>query len=117
MTEKRIVSGDEILKAEDTRYVEVDISPWLGSGAYIRLKSLQAEEAFTFIENIGKNEGMIQIVVKSAVDEEGNRILTDDKAEALKKKSFGMFARIQEAAMELNGLRKRDNFGTRIKND
>lgn len=108
MSTKRIVSAEDILKAEDIRFVDVDVSPWVGEGAHVRLMSLSAEEAFKFIEDIGKQAGMVQIVVKSAVDENGKRLFTDEQGDALRKKAFGMFARIQDAAMKLNGLRKED---------
>jgi len=103
---KKFVSAADLLNVEDVLFEDVDISKWHGEGAIIRLKSLSAKEAFTFINTSSQNEGMIQIVVKSAVDENGDLLFTENQAEALKRKSFGMFAKIQKAAMVLNGLRE-----------
>lgn len=112
---KTYVTAQDLLAVDDVLYEDVDVSKWVGEGATIRLKSLSAREAFTFIDSINQSEGMIQIVVKSAVDKDGALIFTPAQAEVLKSKSFGMFAKIQKAAMILNGLREPD-LRTKLKN-
>ena len=111
--EDGLLSAADILGCDDRSYVDVDVSQWWkveGKGT-IRIRSLSAKEAVA-LTNLEKQESMIQVVARCAIDENGRRMFTDKQVEALKKKSFAAFIAIQKAAMKLNGLSAEE-----VKND
>jgi hypothetical protein len=112
MTEKKILTAEEIFATKDHNTEDIDVSKWMGEGAYIRVRSLSAKEAFDFVElskdEDKKQEAMIVLVCTSAVNEEGDRLFTDDQVEQLKEKSFGMFKEIQDHALALNGFKEEE---------
>ena len=103
--QKRL-SRQEILDLSDAEVREVDIPEW---GTTINLRTLTALEATSFAESYkrGDKDGAIRMLVISAVDEDGKLMFTEADIPSLQKKSMKVILRLQNAAMELNGLRDR----------
>lgn len=100
----KFLSVDEIVSASDIQYTEIDVPEWKGS---VRFGSLDAGELIDFIEaNDGpsKRNAGLRLLIKSLVDEDGNRIGTDKHLEAFKKKSARVCSRLVDDILKLNGL-------------
>jgi hypothetical protein len=98
-TEMKLVGKEAILNAEDVRYAYVPVPEWGGEDAYIKLKSMSGKDAIGW-----EGKGMAFAVAKSAVDENDIALFTLEEAEVLEGKSFAVLKRIQDAAMQLNGM-------------
>jgi hypothetical protein len=100
---KSLLSAADILGAEDLVPVEVDVPEW---GGTIRIRPLSAAEALTFIESLKKRqeEGAMRILIASAIDAAGKQLFTEADVHRLKAKSLRALMRVQNAAMQLNGL-------------
>jgi len=104
-SEKTFLTASEILEAQDAQSIDVLIPEW--GDKYVRLRSLSAEEALSFVAAIkdGKrDESSIRIVALTAVNENNERLFTEEHIQLLKTKNFRAILRLQEAAMNLNGL-------------
>ena len=100
----KFLSVDEIASASDIQYTEIDVPEWKGT---VRFGSLDAGELIDFIEaNDGpsKRNAGLRLLIKSLVDEDGNRIGTDKHLEAFKKKSARVCSRLVDDILKLNGL-------------
>jgi hypothetical protein len=104
MTEMKLVGKGAILNAEDVRYAYVPVPEWAPEGtdpeeAYLKLKSMSGKDATGW-----EGKGMAYAVAKSAIDDSGVALFTLKEAEDLEEKSFAVLKRIQDAAMQLNGM-------------
>lgn len=105
MSTTKISSLADLLGIEDRKYVEVPVPQWGGS---VRVRSLDAGEAIQFAEanKINAKTATLRLVALSLCDEEGNRIVPDNKVDALKAKNVEALTVIAQAALELNGYTK-----------
>lgn len=104
MADKKFLSLDEMLDANDIQFIEVDTPEW---GGTVRLGSLTAGEMLTFIETSegpAKANAGLRLIVRSLVDAEGNRLGTDKHLEAFKKKDAKVVNRLVKAILTLNGM-------------
>jgi len=102
MSERKVLSVEEMLSPSDVEYVEIEA--W---GGIVRIGSLTAEDLIEWTEaNEGpaKKTAAIRLIVRSLVDEQGNRIGTDKHIEAFKKRSHATMERIAEQVLKLNGM-------------
>ncbi len=109
------LSRDEILQAQDLPTEDVPVLEW---GGVCRVRGLTGAERDAFeqsiVETRGKNTRMnlrnirAKLVALTVVDEDGNRIFSDEDAEALGKKSAAALDRIFAVAQRLSGLRPED---------
>ncbi len=104
--ERKTLSAQEILDADDAEYAYVDVPLW---GGKVRLRTLTADEAMDFARLSSNTDGlqgemMVYLVSKTAVDEQGAQLFTKEQAKLLTKKNFRIFTELQEAALELNKL-------------
>lgn len=100
----KILTAADILQADDIRTVDVLTPEW---GGAVRIRSLTANEAIEFARsqtNKKENTSAIDIVVLSAIDEDGEKLFTHEQIDALRKKSFRPIIQIQEKALEINGM-------------
>lgn len=102
MDDKKFLTADEILAAEDVKTVEVDVPEW---GGTVRLRSLSGEDAVRFVESQGNQVGSaMNIVGLCAVKDDGTPLFTLEQWELIKKKSLRAIFRLQKVALEINGL-------------
>jgi hypothetical protein len=102
VSDKKILSVDEMLAADDVNYAE--ITAW---GGTVRVGSLSAGDMLDFVdsnEGPAKRTAGLRLIVKSLVDANGNRIGTDKHLEGFKKKSATVTNRIVAEILKLNGL-------------
>jgi hypothetical protein len=101
--EKKILSAQDILDAQDIVTEVVDVPEWGGS---VILRTLTGAEAIQLgkLGETDKEATSAQVLVLCAVDEKGERIFSEGDVELLKKKSMRAMLRVQKAAMEINGL-------------
>ena len=100
----KLVGKEAILNAEDVRYAYVPVPEWEKDedekeNAYLKLKSMSGRDAIGW-----EGKGMAYAVAKSAVDENDVALFTLEEVEKLDDKSFAVLKRIQDAAMQLNGM-------------
>lgn len=101
------LSAQAILDAADLEPVEVEVPEW---GSIVVLRPLSAREAMQFATTEkGKPddpESMARLLVMSAINEDGSPLFTADDVKAINKKSMRAMMRLQNAALELNGLKE-----------
>src|SRR4029078_219786 len=69
-----LLSADEILAVDDTRYERVPVPEWKGT---VRIRSLSAEEVQEYVESIdgpAKRNAMVMMMMRSAVDKDGRQL-------------------------------------------
>lgn len=99
---KKVLSVEEMMAADDIEYAEVE-----AFGGVIRIGSIDAETMIAFVES---NEGPakrtagLRLIIKSLVDEHGNRIGKDEHLQRWKTKSQKTCNKIVQAILKLNGL-------------
>ncbi len=110
-----LLTAAQILERDDAQYEDVPVPEWGGS---VRLRSLSGTERDAFAKSItrvtGKGKGeateiitegmQAKLVARSAVDDKGARLFTDEQAEALGKKSAAVLDRLFMAAQRLSAL-------------
>jgi hypothetical protein len=106
-----MLSRDDILKAEDITYDEVDVPEW---GGTVRLRGLTGLERDTWeasnrllkgSEYVPNPRGAkARLLVRAIVDAEGARLFRDQDAGALGARSAAVLERLFDRAAELSGL-------------
>jgi hypothetical protein len=119
MSEKKQLSFDEYIAAEDTRYDEVETKTGI-----MKLGSVSSKDILEwFDENndpVKKRFAGLRLVVKSIINPDGSRIPEDQREAAVAKlaehDSFEN-GRLSQACLALNGLRvkKPDEKGALVK--
>lgn len=100
---KKVLSFDEFLKVEDVRYEEVEVD-----GGILRLGSLSAGDLLEWAEAqdpAAKKTAGLRLIVKSIVNDDGQRTGTDRHLEMLKKKDAKLCNELVDRILNLNGLR------------
>jgi hypothetical protein len=100
---KKILNRDDVLGSEDIEMIDVEVPEW---GGYIRLKTLSAAQAISFIELSQEQRAVIlpKMVVESAVNLDGSPVFKSGDEHLLKGKSLRAFIRLQSTILEMNGL-------------
>jgi len=110
-----LLSAAAIKAAVDRKEETVEVPEWGGS---VRLVQMTAAESGEFSKELktlaGEESGMFLMLVYSARNEQGERILTIEDVPALKEKNINVLIRLQRKALELNswgreGLEKLKN--------
>lgn len=122
-TATEYLSLDEILQADDTEYVDVEMPEWKrgdGSIGKVRLRTLTNTELVEYTESMAKNaeakrRGNIELIVRSAIRPDGSALFSKEGAAALQEKSAKAFNRLAKAALKLNGVT--DDEAKQAKND
>lgn len=110
----KLLSAAEILAADDLKSVDESVPEW---GGIVRLRALSAGEVLSMTRELEtkKDEGMFEILVRCAVDDNGAPVFTPDQIPELKKKSMQVLDRLQKVALRLNSMRPQD--GVELKKD
>lgn len=104
---------DQILAAEDLQREAVDVPEWGGLSVYVR--TLTGAERDAYESDIIGTDGKVKrdnirakLLVRTVVDETGERVFTDADVDALSKKSGSALVRLFDKAQRLNALTKGD---------
>ena len=116
--EKKGLSRDQILKAEDLVTERVEVPEW---GGFAIVRSLTGAERDQFeISGLRQKKGNIEtdlgkminfrsrLVSLTLVDDEGNRLFSNSDVELLSQKSASAINRIFEVSRKLSGLSEAD---------
>jgi len=106
---------DDILKAADLRYEDVEVQEW---GGTVRVKGLNGLERDQYETSLVEYKGRdtkvnmvnarARLVAYSCVDDEGNRLFSETDVAALGNKSGAALDRVYTVARRLAGLSKED---------
>ena len=115
MAKPKLLTREAILQADDLPRELVEVPEW-GGALYVRALTGAERDAFeqSIVETRGKNTRMnlrnirARLVALTVVDEDGNRLFSDDDVEALGRKSAAALNRVFEVAQRLSGLRPED---------
>jgi len=105
------LTKDQILKAKDVKFVDVDVPEW---GGVVFIKTLTGTERDAFEESIirdGKanlTNIRAKLCVRTIVNEKGERLFADNDIAVLGAKSAKALDRIFAAAQKLNGITAED---------
>ena len=102
-----MLTKDQILQANDTRTIDVEVPEWNGTVRVKVMSSLERQQ-FQAVVNKKKDETLFmeRLIIQCVVDAEGNRIFDEIDLKQLGAKSSLAMARVFEAAAELNGMTK-----------
>lgn len=108
---KKLLSRDEILKADDRKIVDMSVPEW-GGNVRIRMISASEREEYSLMlvrkENgkfVETNDNIrAKLVSFCLVDEKGNRLFSKSDVVALSGKCDVVIRRIYKKAQELNKL-------------
>lgn len=111
-----LLNKQQIFDAQDHEFKEVAVPEW---GGDVRLRSLTGAERDKYessLARMGKNGQMIpdmvnaraRLVALTAVDENGNRVFTDQDVLKLGTKSSKALDRLFEQSSQLSGISEQD---------
>jgi hypothetical protein len=111
----KILSADDILKANDLERITIEVPEWGGS---VEMWDLTEQESTAWEKEIaiedGKESGLeerydrvrVSLVARVLRKPDGTRLFGESQLEALGKKSGKPIRRLFEIALERNGIRK-----------
>lgn len=106
------LTADQILKADDTIFEDVDVPEW---GGVVRVKGMSGFERDKFEASIRTDNGKrnmdnfrAKLAALTIVDGKGKRIFTNKEIQALGNKSASALDSVFTKAMELAGLSESD---------
>jgi hypothetical protein len=107
-----LLNKEQILSSQDLKTEQVDVPEWSGS---ILIGTMTGAARDAWEQSLVGQKGKANIVnirarliAACAVDESGNRLFSDDDAEALGKKSAAALDRCAKVAQKLNRLTEAD---------
>jgi hypothetical protein len=103
----KLISSRQVQESNDVRYRDIPVDEW-EQGASLRIRSFTARElvSFTSLKGDNQKQGIVRGLIMCAVDENGERIFTNDDVGWLMDKNVKVLHRIQEAILIHNGMRK-----------
>ena len=119
----KLLTAEEILAADDLTHTDVPVPEWTPGyieggeleARSVRLRVMTADEAIVFATSTQsgdageRNELVVTLIAACAIDENGERLFSQEQVGALKKKSFVVYQRLQEAVLLLNGFADEDD--------
>lgn len=103
---KKALSFAEIQKADDRKLEKIEITEW-GGVVYIRPLSaaeLLEHEKTAAGDDVEPADVSFSLLGQSLVDEEGNRIFSDDKLDVLREKNPRVITRLVKEIERVNGV-------------
>jgi len=96
------LTREQILASrKDRKPVRVEVPEW-GGDVFVRV--LSAAQSLEFTEGKSDRDVLFVMLVNCLVDEEGQRVFTDDDVEALAEEDFPVIMRVYQRVAEVNGL-------------
>jgi hypothetical protein len=103
-----MLTRDAILAAQDFKTVDVEVPEWGGS---LRLRTLSVagrdavQAAATDLSGkVNPTRFAALLIVRTAIDESGQRLFSDEEANVIAEKGPEAFQRVFDAASKLNGF-------------
>lgn len=97
---------EQILASQaDRKPVPLDVPEW---GVTVWLKQMTVADQVALSEDVKPADMPVAVLLQCLVDDEGERIFTDDDAEALSRESFPIVLRVFAEAARLNGLSSKE---------
>ena len=96
---------DDVLNANDSKIVKVDIDGW--PPVYVRTMSGQELRKLATLEQAKKDDTLI-LLAFTVCDEAGNLLFTIEDMEALSKKNYTALVKLTYVAKHLNKLEEED---------
>lgn len=107
-----VLTKDQILAADDLKTEVVSVPDWGGEVIVSTMTGIdrdKLEEAAQGDDGkIGTDNFRAKLLAFTLVDEQGNRLFTENEIEALGRKSASALNKVFNVAMRLNALRKVD---------
>lgn len=106
-----LLSRDQILEADDSKTVDVEVPEW---GGTVRVKAMSGQQRDRYEIYVTENrksdriQVRAQLVALCAVDDAGKRVFTDKDVTRLGHKSAAALDRVWAAARNLSGLTTED---------
>lgn len=103
----KLLTAEEIIAADDIKTEVVEVPEW---GGAVTLRMMSGAEAVEFVKAVqadktgASTSQAIKIVGLSAVDGEGKPLFSEHQLRLLQKKSLKALMRLQNKALEINGL-------------
>lgn len=109
------ITRDAAQNANDIQFEDVPVDEWM-PGAVIRIVGMNSKEASSFsrklveidqkgtVKNIRMDSFMEDLIIRTACDENFNRLFTKDDKEWLSKKSAKVLKRLSDVAARLSGI-------------
>lgn len=119
---RRLLSRDDILLHDDRQYEYVEVPEW-GTGAVVKVRGMTGTERDAWEASLIREEGSgtgrrrtrmdysdlrAKLIVRSVVDEEGNRIFQDRDVALVGGKSAAALQRLFEVCQRLSRLTDED---------
>lgn len=110
-----LLSADQIVAADDRAYEDVPVPEWGGEVRVIGLSGTDRdayEAAMVEARQTGKGATLrlqnfrSKLVAKCLIDQNGERLFTDDKVKVLGAKSGAVIDRLFDTARRLSGMSK-----------
>jgi hypothetical protein len=102
-----LLSKDEILKSQDSKFVELEVPEWGGSVRLATMSGFARDRFETSVvgkNNMNTSNIRAKFVAACLVDENGNLLFNESEIEALGKKSSVALDKVFGAAQKLNGI-------------
>jgi len=110
-----MLTKEDILKAEDLDFEEIEIKEWGGS---VRVRCMTGSERDAFEASVYEIKGnkaniirenfRAKLIARTLVDENSERLFTDKEIELVGKKGSKPLDKIFKVAQKLNGLSQAD---------
>jgi hypothetical protein len=104
-----MLSRDQILAAQDLPFEDVEIPEW---GGQVRIRALTGREVevLTRAQAKGEEVSIIKLALPLClIDEDGNRLFTDEDMEALWEKNAAILLRLGVIALKISNLDPESN--------
>lgn len=109
------ITRDAAQNANDIQFEDVPVDEWT-PGAVIRIVGMNSKEASSYsrklveidqkgiVKNVRMDSFMEDLIIRTACDENFNRLFTKDDKEWLSKKSAKVLKRLSDVAARLSGI-------------
>lgn len=105
MRKSQTLTRDAILEADDLQKERVDVPEW---GGPLWVRQMSADEIGAYSKHSGKDDAtsvtLARLVVATACDESGALLFGQDDVPAVGQKNPDVIARINQAALRVNGI-------------
>ena len=99
------LNADDILGAKDSTLFKTVVPEW---GGTVYFKAMSAQRSMDFqrmLEDKAQRAGMfVRMFQECACNSAGEQLFSPQHIEGLRKKNVGVFLRLQNALMQLNGM-------------